>query len=111
MSTKLQRLKKRQRFNRYVQQHKTKKAKAEAHKARGQRKRLAQLRRKKRQQERLSGLKRLHNGYAVEQAKEAIAFKNAAPHPFRYEEQKARAALAKAGARIDQYGRPEQPAF
>ena len=92
MTTKLQRLKKRQRFNRHVEQL-TDKKKAEAYRAR-----LKRAQKKKR----LSGLKRLSSGEAVERAKEAKAFKDAAPHPFRCEEQKARAALAKAGARIDQ---------
>lgn len=107
MTTKLQRLRKRQRFNRHVEQL-DKKAQA---KARAKHERLLQLKGKKRQQKRLSGLKRLRNGYTVERAKEAKAFKHGAPHPFRCEEQKARASLAKAAARIDQYGRPEQPAF
>ncbi len=107
MTTKLQRLRKRQRFNRHVEQL-DKKLQA---KARAKHERLSQLKRKKRQQKRLSGLKRLRNSCAVERAKEAKAFKDAVPHPFRCEEQKARAALAKAAARIDQYGRPEQPAF
>ena len=101
MTTKLQRLKKRQRFNCHVEQL-TGKKKVEVHRAR-----LKRAQKKKRR----SGLKRLCNGEAVEQAKEAKVFKDAAPHPFRCEEQKARAALAKAAARIDQYGRPEQSAF
>ena len=97
MTTKLQRLRKRQRFNRHVEQLKNKKAKAEAHRAREKRERRSK--RTKRQQKRLSGLKRLRNGYAVERRKEAKAFKNTAPHPFRYEERKARAALDKTAAR------------
>ncbi len=104
MTTKLQRLKKRQRFNRHVEQLTDKRAKAEAHRAREKRERAQKKKRR-------SGLKRLCNGEAAEQAKEAKVFKDAAPHPFRCEEQKARAALAKAAARIDQYGRPEQSAF
>ncbi len=107
MTTKLQRLRKRQRFNRHVEQL-DKKAEA---KARARHERLSQLKRKKRQQKRLSGLKRLRKGYTVERAKKAKAFKHATPHQFQCEEQKARASLAKAAARIDQYGRPEQPAF
>lgn len=103
MTTQLQRLRKRQRFNRHVEQL-TDKKKVEAHRAREKRERAQKKKRR-------SGLKRLCNGEAAEQAKEAKVFKDAAPHPFRCEEQKARAALAKAATRIDQYGRPEQPAF
>ncbi len=107
MTTKLQRLRKRQRFNRHVEQLTDKKAK-DAHR---KREHLAQLRKKKRQRQKRSEHRRLIRGYVVERAKEAQGFVDAPPHPFQYEEQKARVALAKAAARIDQYGRPEQPAF
>lgn len=94
MTTKLQRLKRRQRFNRHVAQL-TGKKRAAFVRERSRRKRLA-------------GLKRLSKGEAVERAREARAFKNPAPHPFGYEEQKARAALREAAARIDRYGRTKR---
>ncbi|MCH7683409.1 MAG: hypothetical protein IIB35_06840 [Gemmatimonadetes bacterium] len=97
MSTKLQRLRKRQRFNRHVGRLTDKKRAA-----------FVRQRAKRARQKRLAGLERLRKGEAVERAREAKAFKNPAPHPFAYEEQKARAALREAATRIDQYGRTKR---
>ena len=108
MTTRLQRIRKRQKRNRHVAQIKDKKAAArilEREKAVQTRKRIAAKRK------RHSEVGRVIAGYAVERAKEAADFKDAPPHPWRCEEQKARAALDRTAARIGAYGRPEQVAF
>lgn len=104
MTTRLRRMRKRQRRNRHPGQADDKKKRARVLT------RTEAQRRKARKKKRHDEVRRVNTAYAVERSKEAALLKNVS-HPWSYEEQKARAALVRAATRIEQRGRPEKPAF
>ena len=104
MTTRLRRMRKRQRRNKHTGQLNDKKRRARVIKQTESRERKA--RKKKRHDE----VKRVNTAYAIERSKDAALLKNVS-HPWSYEEQKARQALRAAAAHIGAYGRPKEPAF
>lgn len=104
MTTRLRRMRKRQRRNEHTGQIDDKKKRAQVIERTEVKRR--QARKKKRRDE----VKRVNVAYAIERSKEAAMLKNVS-HPWSYEEQKARQGLRRAADRIAAYGRLEEPAF
>ena len=104
MTTRLRRMRKRQRRNEHTGQIDDKKKRARVLE------RMEAQRRKARKKKRHDEVGRVNTAYAIERSKEAALLKNVS-HPWSYEEQKARAALVRTAACIEQRGRPEERAF